>query len=102
MAEHTPGPWEWWTSNSWKRLYTNVDGRHFKVLVPFTNRHDNHPDLDVSEEDMALIAAAPELLAKCKELLSILEGLSLSDKENEKVHQGWKLIAKARGQETGG
>ncbi len=32
------------------------------VLTPYIVVSDNHPDLDVSEADMQLIAAAPDLL----------------------------------------
>jgi len=63
MSAHTPGPWEWWTSNSWRRLRSNpADGRDVGVVVPFVAR-DGHPDLEVSAADMSLIAAAPALLA---------------------------------------
>lgn len=57
---HTPGPWKWWTSNSWKRLGADLEhGRTKFVLEPYVCR-DGHPDLIVSKEDMALIAAAPD------------------------------------------
>lgn len=58
----TPGKWVWWTSNSWRRLRSE-DGRMTTrdVLTPCVSRSDGHPDLIVSEEDMALIAAAPDL-----------------------------------------
>lgn len=62
MSSHTPGPWEWWTSNSWRRLRSNPsNGRDVGVCVPFVAR-DGHPDLEVSAADMALIAAAPGML----------------------------------------
>lgn len=63
---HTPGPWEWWTSNSWRRLRSNpANGRDLGVVTPFV-APDGHPDLEVSAADMALIAAAPDLLALAK------------------------------------
>lgn len=63
MSGHTPGPWEWWTSNSWKRLRSNPsNGRDAGVAAPFVSR-DGHADLEVSAADMTLIAAAPDLLA---------------------------------------
>jgi hypothetical protein len=49
----TPGEWQWWTSNSWRRL-KSLGGR--SVLDPFVNPADKHPDLEVSEPDMAFIA----------------------------------------------
>lgn len=70
MSAHTPGPWEWWTSNSWRRLRSNpADGRDVGVVVPFVAR-DGHPDLEVSAADMSLIAAAPDLLALAKQYAS--------------------------------
>lgn len=63
MSASTPGPWEWWTSNSWRRLRSNPsNGRDVGVCVPFV-ASDGHADLEVSSADMALIAAAPDLLA---------------------------------------
>ena len=61
MNKHTPGPWEWWTSNSWRRLHAvGSRGESPSVLAP-TVASDGHPDLIVSEADMQLIAAAPML-----------------------------------------
>lgn len=61
----TPGPWQWWTSNSWRRLtaHNKLGGQYERegnVLCPVVAR-DGHPDLNVTDADMALIAAAPEL-----------------------------------------
>lgn len=70
MSAHTPGPWEWWTSNSWRRLRSNPgNGRDAGVVTPFVAR-DGHADLEISAADMALIAAAPELLALAKQYAS--------------------------------
>ena len=66
----TPGPWEWWTSNSWRRLRSNpANGRDAGVVTPFVAR-DGHPDLEVSAADMALIVTAPDLLALAKRYAS--------------------------------
>ena len=59
---YTPGPWKWWTSNSFLRLSSESDGKDGGVICPTVSRSDGHPDLIVKREDMALIAAAPELL----------------------------------------
>ncbi len=59
---HTPGPWEWWTSNSWRRLRRSERGVSTNVLYPCVHE-DGQPDVDVSQADMLLIAAAPDLLA---------------------------------------
>lgn len=74
MAEprFTPGPWEWWTSNSWRRLTAhNKPGRQYvqegDVLCPTVAR-DGHPDLIVTEANMALIAASPDLYEAVRKL----------------------------------
>lgn len=66
MNGHTPGPWKWWTSNSWKRLRAD-EGRGVtrSVLEPYTCR-DGHADCVITEDDMNLIAAAPDLLDSAK------------------------------------
>jgi len=59
----TPGPWKWWTSNSWRRLRHDGRGITVSVIEPFVAR-DGHPDLDVSEEDMAHLArCSPDNIA---------------------------------------
>lgn len=65
MSKHTPGPWVWWTSNSWRRLKHDRAGLTMNVLEPYVCS-DGHPDVTVSEENMALIAAAPDLLEAAK------------------------------------
>ncbi len=52
----TPGPWEWWTICSYRRL-TARDGKIGGVMHGYTCG-DGVPDIIVSEEDMALTAAA--------------------------------------------
>lgn len=52
----SPGPWEWWTSNSIRRL-SGPDGKDGGVLHAVVHR-DGVPDVEVREEDMAFIAAA--------------------------------------------
>lgn len=53
----TRGPWEWFTSCSWRRLKHNSRGLTMNVIEPFV-ASDGHPDLTVSQDDMAFIAAA--------------------------------------------
>lgn len=60
-AKFTPGPWVWHTSNSWRRLKRDDHGITEVVLEPFVHWRDQHPDCTISEENMALIAAAPDL-----------------------------------------
>jgi len=80
---HTPGPWEWWTSCSWRRLrHDDERGRTVSVVEPFVCR-DGHPDLIVSEADMALIAAAPETYEALKDILRTFsaDGESFTDED---------------------
>lgn len=57
----TPGPWEWWTSNSFLRLSSKATGKDGGVIDSY-RMSDGHTSLSVKYEDMALIAAAPDLL----------------------------------------
>ncbi len=83
---HTPGPWEWWTSCSWKRLTHNREG---DVLCPHV-ASDGHPILDVSEHDMALIAQAPNLLKVLEKIVFDWDG------EPEDMFEAKEVIAKAK------
>lgn len=56
---HTPGPWKWWTSNSFKRLSSpKGDG---DVMFAYSS-NDGVSSISVTDSDMRLIAAAPEML----------------------------------------
>lgn len=99
---HTPGPWEWWTSNSWLRLTHKSDG---DVLRP-TIARDGHPQLAVSGDDQSLIAAAPELLKALINLKKLhVDLVECGDCGNWDVHSEPEIIAakdaidKAHGQE---
>lgn len=89
----TPGPWEWWTSNSFLRLSSKSTGKDGGV-IDSTVMRDGHPTLVVKKEDMALIAAAPELLE------AIQDALHAYDKHSE--YSEWDFaraaIAKALGE----
>lgn len=66
----TPSPWVWHTSCSWKRLMRDFRGKSTPVLMPYVAPSDNHPDIDVSPADMALIAASPDLYEALKSWLA--------------------------------
>lgn len=76
VAQATPGPWKWWTSNSWRRL--SSERQEGGVICPFVAR-DGHPDLTVSDADARLIAMAPDLartvLEQQAEIARLLEVL---------------------------
>lgn len=69
-TDFTPGPWSWWTSNSVKRL-TAQRGQDGGVLSA-VRCSDGVADIEVSEADARLIAAAPELLAVAKTAIGAL------------------------------
>ncbi len=69
---HTPGPWEWSTSNSWRRLRHSDRGVSTNVLYPCVHK-DGQPDIEVSEDDALLIAAAPDLLAATRAYIDYCE-----------------------------
>ena len=64
--KHTPGPWEWWTSNSFLRL-SSQGGKDGGVIDSY-RMSDGHTSLSVKHADMALIAAAPDLLEALQRL----------------------------------
>lgn len=66
----TPGPWKWWTSNSWRRLssVTQEGG----VICPYVCR-DGHPDLSVSIADAKIIEITPDLITEVLALRALLE-----------------------------
>lgn len=78
LAEHanaTPGPWKWWTSNSYRRLSSpNGDG---DVLHGYRDPRDGVVDIVGNEYDKAFIANArvrePVLAESLRELLKALE-----------------------------
>lgn len=64
----TPGPWEWWTSNSFLRLSSKTTGRDGDVIDSF-GMSDGATSLSVKADDMNLISAAPDLLEALQDLL---------------------------------
>jgi hypothetical protein len=80
---HTPGPWEVWTSNSYRRIGS---ARGALVCEPVT-QHDGHPDLHFRNggaegPDARLIAAAPDLLKALRQIAigtAGYDGLTMSE-----------------------
>ena len=54
----TAGPWRWWTSCSWRRLSSDANGKDGGVACPYVSRGDGHPDINISDADMAFIESA--------------------------------------------
>ena len=68
LAAATPGPWEWWTSNSFRRLSSNATRKDGDVMYGVAQR-DGHGDVVLPNggwdgPDAKLIAAAPDLAAE--------------------------------------
>ena len=92
----TPGPWEWWTSNSFLRLSSKATGKDGGV-IDSTVMRDGHPTLVEKKEDMALIEAAPEVLESLQEMVGSL-GVMVKDPENcPEIIKARAAIAKALG-----
>lgn len=102
MTEHTKGPWRWWTSNSTMRLSSDATRKDGDVLHAAIGA-DGLPHIVVSQDDMPLIAFAPELLSAAKDMSRILEAVRLSaglhGTQWERVLKARKVIAKAEGKE---
>jgi hypothetical protein len=76
----TPGPWKWWTSNSWRRLtaHNGPGGQYIRegdVLCPII-ASDGHPDCIVTEANMALMGAGPEMHAALKRAHDMLQAVA--------------------------
>ena len=74
LAAATPGPWEWWTSNSFRRLSSNATRKDGDVMYGVAQR-DGHGDVVLPNggwdgPDAKLIAAAPDLAAEVLRLRS--------------------------------
>ncbi len=95
---HTPGPWEWWTSCSWRRLRRSYRGKSQDVLMPFVCS-DGQPDIQVSPEDMALIAAAPDMLVAIKMIID--QTMMLQHSPETRLNDIWDIahaaLARAKG-----
>lgn len=57
---HTPGPWVW-TDELW-----SLHGKDYQEVLVASSDYDEIPIIEVTPQDAALIAAAPDLLAACK------------------------------------
>jgi len=102
MSGYTKGPWKWFTSNSHKRLSSVLSGKDGDVLYAY-NDSAGFPMIGCNERDMALIAAAPELLEALQEMVAIVKKHTYP--QPDKPSSTWgrmeaaeAVIAKALGQ----
>lgn len=93
----TPGPWEWFTSNSMARLSSIPSGKDGDVLSAF-RAADGVPCVSVSQRDMAFIAAAnpavtlallAELEAKTKHIAD-MERVVAAAKCDDELWELWR------------
>lgn len=96
VGKATDGPWE-------VRKYSNTKVKDAEGIFT-TNKQDRFPivesvwghDLEQSDANARLIAAAPELLAACERAIQLLKGAGANVDAEEPI---LKVIAKATGRE---
>lgn len=86
-AQHTPGPWRLWTSNSYRRISSDATGYDGDVLHA-TVHSDGQPDLQFPNggfegPDARLIVSAPELLRLLEELSNRVYGSGYGEPDEE-------------------
>ena len=96
--KYTPGPWKWWTSNSFLRLSSQATGKDGGVIDSYVMK-DGHSSLIVSKEDMNLIAAAPDLLNALQAMLNKAYKQNWNDHYPDEVSKAQSAISKALGEE---
>lgn len=99
---HTPGPWKWWTSNSYRRL--TAEGKQDGGVLSAVSK-SGHADVCVSEADAQLIAAAPDLLAALLvmtrayvDLVNTGDAGRWNPEGDQEVREARAAIAKATGE----
>lgn len=100
--KHTPGPWQWWTSNSFLRLSSQATGKDGDVIDSF-KMSDGATSLSVKVDDMHLIAAAPNLLNELQRLRDyVINICGVDDGDCDSEHplmSSKTAISKALGEE---
>lgn len=95
---YTPGPWQWWTSNSFLRLSSQATGKDGDVIDSF-KMSDGATSLSVKVDDMHLIAAAPDLLEALQAMLNKAYKQNWNDQYPDEVSKAQAAISKALGEE---
>ena len=90
-AAHTPGPWEWIDDGLFQE-------RNGDAVMVATFEYDRGADIEVSDADARLIAAAPDLLEALKRLESTARILPESmDEPGSAMSQARAAISRAEG-----
>jgi hypothetical protein len=84
---HTPGPWQAFPPEG--------DADHWEVLDEFGHTATVYGDEEPAKANSLLIAAAPDLLDACEELLIYLG--DWDDMDNDTCAKARAAIAKAKG-----
>jgi hypothetical protein len=100
----TPYPWRWFTSNSHNRLSSEVTGKDGDVIHAY-RASDGMFCVNVSQRDMPVIAAAPELLEALQEMVAIVKKNTYPtpDKPSStwgRMEAAEEVIAKALGEKS--
>jgi len=99
-TSHTAGPWSIWTSNSYRRIVSDVTSR--EVLCGTVQRSDGCADLyfpngGYEGPDARLICAAPDLLEALRLMVDDdFPGLTLGE-QSRRLKLADAAIAKATG-----
>lgn len=88
MAEHTPGPWKCVDKDGWSGIET-PNGEDLLLYAVCDAGWHGRVTFD-NPADALLIAAAPELLAACREALDSLHAIGCNEND---AHEG-ALVAK--------
>lgn len=75
MGDHTPGTWEAGTDEDGGLIFAWANGK-CRVVANTDDQHENIPPEEF-EANARLIAAAPDLLAACKQVKKYLDGMGL-------------------------
>lgn len=97
----TPGPWKWsrefGPEDGPKKMHLQPPPHYGTILTITENKINGMFCGTVSDEDAALIAAAPDLLLACEEALTVF-GLFFKDAKTDVIPMLQEAVAKARGQ----
>jgi hypothetical protein len=106
MTKHTPGPWLFrGKSSSVHEQPKNEPGEkctYGKQIFRF--RDDDDEVAGISDEDLALILAAPEMLAALEKCVAALEAMNiwdltrLNEQEGKVLLEACAVVAKAKGE----
>ncbi|WP_102867926.1 hypothetical protein [Pseudovibrio exalbescens] len=107
--QHTPGPWQWVEEIDYGYGYTTLEGPDGQEVLTTGGINDGDEPItymgDSSKPaDLALIAAAPEMLAALKEIFAAVEDAAghpdhcFIDLTVQQVDNIAGIIAKAKGE----